>query len=159
MSSDSTDPDFTLYGTTNWISTISFICNRWQTFCSNNISTNFSPLNYSLFKLQHFKMKLLPKLRHPLVLFFGLILVLGLAQQGDGFGLSAVFSIFSKVMKVATKAAGGLAGHTWNVVSFKLVETGWNGLLNAIFPKEDKVTDTMNEILDRFDQVEDLVRS
>jgi hypothetical protein len=103
-------------------------------------------------------MKLQAKLRHPVVQLSLLILVLGLATEGEGFDVSLALSIFSKITDLAAKAAGNLAGHTWNVVAFKLTQSGWDGLLNAIFPKEDKVAETLNEILDRFDQVENLVR-
>jgi hypothetical protein len=103
-------------------------------------------------------MKLLSRLRHPVVLLSVLVLVLSLVREGDGFSATAVLGIVSKLMKVASKGAGNLAGHTWNVVAFKIVESGWNGLLEAIFPKNDKIGETMNEILGRFDQVESLVR-
>jgi predicted DNA-binding transcriptional regulator len=99
-------------------------------------------------------MKLLDKYRHPVVLPFMLIMVLGLVTEGGGFTIAA-----SLIFKQLAKITGSLAGHTWNVVSFKLVESGWTGLLSVIFPPEDKVRETMREILDRFDQVENLVRT
>jgi hypothetical protein len=103
-------------------------------------------------------MKIVDKFRHPVVLSFVLVLVLSLTKQGDGFASSIISKIFTKVLQQTAKAAGSLAGHTWNVVSFKLVESGWNGLFGAIFPQEDKVGETLKEIMDRFDEVENLVR-
>jgi hypothetical protein len=103
-------------------------------------------------------MKLIEKFRQPVVLSFVLVLILGLTTEGDGFAAGIISKIFTKVLEQTAKAAGSLAGHTWNVVSFKLVESGWNGLFSAIFPAQDKVGETLNEIMDRFDEVENLVR-
>jgi hypothetical protein len=102
-------------------------------------------------------MKFKAKLRQPVALLSVLILTLVLVTKGNGLNIFTAGKFFTKLMNVATKGASGLAGHTWNVVSFKTVETGWNGLFEAIFPKDDKVANTMEEILDRFDKVEDMV--